>query len=97
MLAKCPHCGRAAMLNRTCSACGKRVDELLALASNADLRCPFCGGDALDGRRSMTTAGVVVLLAGILLAPVCIGVILIMIGLSMREQKYVCRNCGKSF
>jgi len=62
------------------------------------IRCPTCGSTIYSGpKQKFTTGGIIMLLAGFLLAPFCIGVVLILISLKMRETKYRCGNCKKLY
>lgn len=62
------------------------------------LECPFCHhSENLVPSREITTAGWVTIIVGAVLTPVCIGILLLIVGFSMKEQKYQCGNCGKTF
>lgn len=62
------------------------------------LWCPYCGSTIYKGpKKKFTTGGVIMFLAGVLLAPVCIGLLLILVSFRMREVKYKCGNCKKLF
>jgi DNA-directed RNA polymerase subunit RPC12/RpoP len=78
-----------------CPTCAKVATGQLSAPSN--LRCPYCQSDAIVlGGRKFTTLGIIVL-AGILLVPVIIGLILVYFAFRMREVVYRCYNCKKSF
>jgi hypothetical protein len=62
------------------------------------LKCPVCQSEhVICCGKKFTTAGIITLLAGILLAPFCIGIFLIIAAMSMRNVSYRCSNCQKSF
>lgn len=48
-------------------------------------------------KKKFTTGGIIMLVAGLVLAPVCIGVLFILIAFNMREEKYKCGNCKKLY
>ena len=55
--------------------------------------CPYCNGPVV-AKSKMSTAGVVVLLAGLLLAPMLVGIPLIIAAFYMKENYHVCSSCG---
>lgn len=61
------------------------------------LRCPRCAAEGCIGSKTFTTGAIIVLLAGILLAPVIVGLILIVAAFSMRQIKFGCGRCGNRF
>ena len=61
------------------------------------IRCPFCNSTDRLQFQKFTTGGIIVLLAGILLAPVCFGIILIFIAFGMREGRFRCQSCGRDY
>ena len=64
---------------------------------SAQPTCPYCHGTRLAWTRKFTTPGIIVLIAGLVLAPICIGIIMILISLGMREVRYSCLSCAKEF
>jgi len=54
--------------------------------------CPHCRGPVATESKVSST-GWVVFLAGLLLAPVLVGLVLIPIGLSMKQRRAVCQRC----
>ena len=62
------------------------------------ITCPFCKSHNIsDPIKKMTTSGVIMFIAGLLLAPVCIGLVLVYAGWGSREVKHECRACMKTF
>ena len=63
--------------------------------------CPQCSGElVLQGNAPDKGTGIIVIVLGILLAPICVGLILIFWGASlMGNQKYYwhCRGCGRTY
>jgi hypothetical protein len=45
----------------------------------------------------MTTEGWVTMIVGILLTPICIGIVLFFVAFAFKERKYICGNCHKTF
>lgn len=56
--------------------------------------CRFCGQQVYTVSR-ISTAGWVTMLAGLLLAPVCVGLLLIPIGYFIRTTTVECDTCGR--
>ncbi|HZV36106.1 MAG TPA: LITAF-like zinc ribbon domain-containing protein [Verrucomicrobiae bacterium] len=62
------------------------------------LRCPYCGSTTYSGpKKKFTTGGVIFLVAGLILTPICIGLLFLLIAFNMRETKYKCGNCKKLY
>lgn len=63
--------------------------------------CPQCQGSLVYTHSNPNmTAGIVLLILGVLLAPVCIGIPMIIIGAVMMSQQKIawhCSNCGRIF
>ena len=60
--------------------------------------CPFCHSRIKPNYwKSMSTGGIFMILAGILLAPVLVGIILIIIGMNMKDVSRVCPMCKMKF
>ena len=63
--------------------------------------CPQCTGElVLQGDAPDKGTGIIVIVLGILLAPVCVGIILIIWGASLtsnRKYYWHCRGCGRTF
>jgi hypothetical protein len=47
--------------------------------------------------KKFTTPGIIVLIAGILLTPFCVGIVLIFAAFQMRETRFHCNACGREF
>lgn len=60
---------------------------------DATWQCTRCKGRCYSVAKT-STAGWMLFAAGLLLAPVCIGLVLIFAGLSMKTRTAVCGNCG---
>lgn len=59
-----------------------------------EIQCPFCHNTIKPYSVSKTsTGGVICILAGILLAPICIGIVLIIVGINMKEVSRICPHC----
>lgn len=62
------------------------------------LKCPFCGYEKdFTATKELNTEGWITLLVGLILAPVCIGILLFFLAFTFKDQKYVCGNCHKKF
>ncbi len=57
------------------------------------LTCPHCGGD-VKRKDKIATGGWILIACGIVLAPVCIGLLLIFAGLFVSKKQMVCQSCG---
>jgi hypothetical protein len=63
--------------------------------TGATITCPFCQNKiAPITHSSITTGGIVMIVAGILLSPILVGIILIIIGASMKDIHKSCPSCG---
>ena len=56
--------------------------------------CRWCGRQVYT-RDKISTTGWVLILVGLLLAPVCIGLVLIPIGIFQKERFVACDKCGR--
>jgi hypothetical protein len=61
------------------------------------LNCPRCGAPGCHSAKTFSTGSIIVLLAGILLTPVIVGIILIVAAFAMRDVKFGCGRCGNRF
>jgi len=62
------------------------------------LACPYCRSNNIGrGFQAMTTGGVVMLIVGICLIPVLVGIVFVLASFSMKEMRYRCQNCRKTF
>jgi hypothetical protein len=58
------------------------------------ITCPFCHNNVSPAKISkISTGGIIMIIAGILLAPVIVGLIFIFIGVSMKDYYSVCPIC----
>lgn len=97
----CPTCGQETVLNilrdkpPVIRVVNRYVEKTV---SGIGLICPFCkNSDKFYSRKPISTGGIIVMLFGIALTPVLVGIILIIVGLQMKQQKYQCDNCKKTF
>lgn len=57
--------------------------------------CPFCGTrQPARSERKISTAGWIMFALGLVLVPFLVGIILVIIGLSTKEEYTVCGQCG---
>jgi hypothetical protein len=68
-----------------------------SMPAKSSLECPFCHCKNLLPKKEVTMAGWVTIVIGALTAAFCIGILLLIVGFSMKEQKYQCCHCGKTF
>lgn len=60
--------------------------------------CPFCKGNKIDVRNPITALGWVFIIIGLFFIPFWgLGLILILIGILVREKKYYCSDCDRAF
>ncbi len=74
-----------------------RVREAPVQAQPGVIQCPFCSSTDRIEFKSFTTGGIIVLIAGLLLAPVCVGLVLIIVAFTMGETRFRCQSCGRDF
>jgi hypothetical protein len=66
-------------------------------ANQKGMTCPVCHKEyaSVAWQKKFTTPGIIVLIAGLLLSPVCIGILMIFIAFGMRENKWWCSTCRR--
>jgi len=63
-------------------------------SSNVHIHCPFCSHYVIPNSiRKITTGGIVCILAGLILTPIIIGILIIFIGMGMKETTTYCSYC----
>jgi hypothetical protein len=63
-------------------------------SGSVTITCPFCHNTVTPIKNSkISTGGIVMIVAGILLAPVLIGIVMIFIGVAMKDNYSVCPMC----
>jgi predicted RNA-binding Zn-ribbon protein involved in translation (DUF1610 family) len=101
----CPDCGKKfiarASHQKFTPPAGFRMASAAALdprRAGKAITCPFCESlNVSEPIKKMTTGGVVMFVFGLLLAPVCVGLVLIFAALASREVKHECNECKKTF
>jgi GYF domain 2 len=75
--------------------------DLSVVLSTSRLPCPQCKGVLSQvSEAPQRSTGIIVIVLGIILAPFCVGIVLIVWGLILvNERKYYwhCRGCGRTY
>ena len=101
-LVYCPDCdGEVSDSALACPRCGCPVQQRVATYRGPPVECWDCGGTLKKGREAHSEgSGCIIIILGILLAPIGIGIILIIYGLhvaSKCEGFWRCKRCGAKF
>ena len=59
--------------------------------------CTYCHQRQAYAVSRYTTGGIIVLVAGIICAPACIGIPMILIALGMKVARVHCNYCGREY
>lgn len=58
------------------------------------IECPFCKKQVYPAiNKKISSGGIILIVAGILLAPILIGIVLIIVGINTKEITRYCPNC----
>ncbi len=97
-LLPCPTCfAQVSVQAITCPHCGHPLRHVITPTIEMRGRCVHCGGQLVKGKKATNEgAGCLILLVGLLLAPVIIGIPIIIVGLVMmlsKETIWKCQHC----
>ncbi|NQT29589.1 MAG: hypothetical protein HQ596_03360 [Candidatus Saganbacteria bacterium] len=74
----------------------KKEEEEVQTLSNVE--CSFCHGKDLKVKRAIKTQGWILIILGLFFTPVFgLGLIMIVWGITMKENKFHCNKCQRDF
>ncbi|MFH1361956.1 MAG: hypothetical protein ABIH69_04815 [bacterium] len=64
----------------------------------SNVECSFCHGKDLDTKRPLKTQGWILIIVGLFFVPAFgLGILIILWGLTMKENKFYCNKCKRAF
>ena len=61
------------------------------------IKCPRCESMDYEKKTAVSSAGWIMIILGLFLAVALIGIPMVIIGMCLKHNVYICKKCGRKF